>query len=79
MMKLSEQLNNFYNGETLIRKMMVLPEVKVGLERVQDRLIALMDIYKIYIPTMNTIEIYNRLYLSVLSSLDKKNTIEEVK
>ena len=79
MNKLSRQLNEFLSGEILLRKMVVLPEYNFEIERTQDRLVALLDIYKIYIPTLTTVEIYNRLYLAVLSSLEKKNTIEEVR
>ena len=79
MKELSYQLNEFLSGETLLKKMMVVPEYKDGLYRVQDRLVALMDIYKLFIPTLTNVDIYNRLYLSVLCSLEKKNTIEEVR
>ena len=79
MKELSYQLNEFLSGETLLKKMMVVPEYKDGLDRVQDRLVALMDIYKLFIPTLTNVDIYNRLYLSVLCSLEKKNTVEEVR
>ena len=79
MIELYNQLNEFLSGDTLLNKMTVIPQYRDGLERPQDRLIALMDIYKLFIPTLTTVDIYNRLYLSVLCSLEKKNTIEEVK
>ena len=79
MKELSYQLNEFLSGETLLKKMMVVPEYKDGLDIVQDRLVAIMDIYKLFIPTLTNVDIYNRLYLSVLCSLEKKNTIEEVR
>ena len=79
MKELSNQLNEFLSGEALLKKMMVVPEYKEGLDRVQDRLVALMDIYKLFIPTLTNVDIYNRLYLSVLCSLEKKNTVEEVR
>lgn len=79
MNNLSKQLNEFLSGEKLLKSMVVLPEYKSGLDSVQERLVALLDIYKLYVPALTTLEIYNRLYLSVLSALDKKNTIEEVR
>ena len=54
MKELSNQLNEFLSGEALLKKMMVVPEYKEGLDRVQDRLVALMDIYKLFIPTFLT-------------------------
>ena len=79
MNNLSKQLNEFLSGEKLLKSMVVLPEYKSGLDSVQERLVALLDIYKLYVPALTTLEIYNRLYLSVLSALDKKKTIEEVR
>lgn len=38
------------------------------------RLMALSDIYKIYLPSSMTTEIYSKVYLSMLRSLQKKNT-----
>ena len=78
-MELRDQLNEFLSGETLLKEMMVIPNYRYGLEKVQDRLVALLDIYKLFIPTLTIVDIYNRLYLSVLCSLEKKDSIEEVK
>ena len=39
-----------------------------------ERLIALSDIYDIYIPSEMTYEIYSKLYLALLNSLKKKST-----
>ena len=39
-----------------------------------ERLIALSDIYDIYIPSDMTYEIYSKLYLALLNSLKKKST-----
>ena len=72
-----KQLPPMLNDDWLIKELTVLPEYKSGLIEKGDRLTALLDIYKIYIPSSTTIDIYNRLYLSVLGSLEKKNTIIE--
>jgi len=74
---LSSQLNEYYSGEDLIEKLTVLPEYKDDVKTVPERLMALLDVYKIFIPTPTTIDIYNRLYLSLLNSLDKKNSLLE--
>ena len=38
------------------------------------RLVALSDLYKIYIPSFMSVEIYSKLYLSLIRSLNKKQT-----
>ena len=73
-----EQLNQYLSGETLIRALTVLPPYREGLESIPERLTALLDIYKIFIPSRSTPDIYNRLYLAILNSLEKKNTLLEV-
>ena len=41
---------------------------------VSIRLMKLSDIYKIYVPSVMTFEIYHKLYMSMLISLQKKET-----
>ena len=78
MNELKDQLNDYLVGPDLIRELTVLPNYKNDLVDTGDRLIALLDVYKLYLPTRSTIEIYNRLYLSLISSLEKKNSILNV-
>ena len=78
MIELKDQLNKYLVGPDLIRELTVLPNYKKDLVNTGDRLIALLDVYKLYIPTKSTVEIYNRLYLSLISSLEKKNSILNV-
>ena len=42
------------------------------------RLMKLSDIYKIYVPSVMTFEIYHKLYMSMLISLQKKETKETI-
>ncbi|SHN00768.1 AAA domain-containing protein [Anaerosporobacter mobilis DSM 15930] len=42
------------------------------------RLLALSDIYKIYIPSDMSIEIYGKLYLTMIRSLQKKQTTDAI-
>lgn len=77
MNNLSLQLNEYYSGKTLIKKLTVLPEYRDNVSTVPERLMALLDVYKIFVPNPTTVDIYNRLYLSLLNSLDKKNSILE--
>lgn len=61
-------------GQDLIAEMTVLPEYSSSIctEHEAVRLIALSDIYKIYLPSQMSVEIYSKLYLALLRSLQKK-------
>ncbi len=78
-MKLSKQLAPLLEDEKLNSALSVFPKIRPVTKSKAERLIALMDVYKMYIPNETTVEMYNRMYLSVLCSLEKKNTLEEVK
>lgn len=73
-----EQLNKYLSGDELIKALTALPPYREGLTDIPDRLTALLDIYKIFIPSRSTLDIYNRLYLALLNSLEKKSTLLEV-
>lgn len=75
---IKEQLNKYLSGDELIKALAVLPPYREGLTSIPDRLTALLDIYKIYIPNNSAADIYNRLYLALLNSLEKKNSLLEV-
>lgn len=75
---LKEQLNKYLSGDDLIKALTVLPPYREGLTDVTDRLTALLDIYKIFIPSKSTPDIYNRFYMAILNALEKKNTLSEV-
>ena len=73
-----EQLRPLLEGETLRKELTVLPEIKTSFRSKAERLIALLDIYKIFIPNDATIDVYTRLYLAVLNSLERKDTYDEI-
>ena len=77
MNNLVSQLNKYYSGPELLEQLKVLPPYRNDLTTIPERLMALLDVYKIFIPNQTTIDIYNRLYLSLINSLDKKNTLLE--
>ena len=79
MNNLISQLPPMLSGDDLADALRVLPVKVEGPMSQSERLVALMDVYKLYLPLPATIEIYNRLYLAVLSSLEKKGTLEETK
>ncbi|MCM1221698.1 MAG: TniB family NTP-binding protein [Lachnospiraceae bacterium] len=64
------------SGDELVSALEVLPEYDVSVinEDVPVRLTALSDLYRIYVPSSMSLEIYSKLYLSLLRSLQKKGT-----
>lgn len=68
-------------GEELIRAMTVLPAYNASMMNRTPavRLIALNDLYKMYIPSSMSLEIYSKLYLALLRSLQKKGTMDAVR
>ena len=70
-----KQLPEMLSGQELTSKMNMLPEYDKNIQEhgsMAERLIKLSDLYNIYIPSQMSIEIYNKLYLGILRSLQKK-------
>ena len=69
------QLAEMKMGKELISEMSVLPTYNDNIrsENQAVRLIALSDLYDIYLPSEMSTEIYSKLYLALLRSLQKKN------
>ena len=63
-------------GDELISALSIFPEYDTNIryESPAVRMMALSDIYNLYIPSQMSIEIYNKLYLSLIRSLQKKRT-----
>ncbi len=63
-------------GDALISALSVLPTYDDNIRSQNEavRLIALSDLYRVYIPSPMTTEIYSKLYLALLRSLQKKMT-----
>lgn len=81
MNELIRQMPEMYMSEELYQKLLYLPEYKEEMRKAKptERLMYLEDIYKIYIPNAMTIEIYSKVYLAILRSLQKKNSRAMVK
>ena len=64
------------SGDELRKALEVLPPYSESVqnEDAATRLMALSDLYQIYIPSTMTVEIYSKLYLALLRSLQKKST-----
>ena len=74
-------INPMLTGEELNNALRIIPEYDDSI-RTNDkstRLIALSELYNIYIPSRMSEEIYSKLYLALLRSLNKKNTINAVR
>ncbi len=68
-------------GKKLEDALMILPDYdpEIAFETEAVRLMALSDMYKIFVPTQMAKEIYTRMYLSLLRSLEKKESKIAVK
>lgn len=79
-MKPMNNLPEFLTGERLIDKLAQKPKYNESIinKSVAERLSQLSDLYSIYIPSKMSVEIYSKLYLSLLHSIQKKNTRESL-
>ena len=76
MNKIIDYLPKMKTGKELIQALEVLPvyDKQICNEDTVARLIALSDLYKIYIPSFMSVEIYSKLYLALIRSINKKQT-----
>lgn len=63
-------------GTELLSALEVLPDYDESIRDLDaaTRLMALSDLYKLYLPSQMSVEIYSKLYLALLRSLQKKQT-----
>ncbi len=71
-----EQLPPMKYGEPLYNALQILPPYaeEIRYAPPSERLIALSDLYKLYVPSAMSQEIYSKLYLALLRSLQKKDS-----
>lgn len=71
-----EHLPEMLSGQELVDALTLLPKYDDNIRNANPsmRLISLSDIYNIYLPSEMSVEIYNKLYLALLRSLNKKYT-----
>ena len=74
MQNIFNQLDPMKTGAELLSEMTVLPayDPNIRAQPSTVRLMALSDLYNIYIPSSMSVEIYSKLYLALLRSLQKK-------
>lgn len=70
------KLPEMKSGEELITALAVMPKYDESIRKQNQavRLVALSDLYQIYVPSQMSLEIYSKLYLALLRSLQKKCT-----
>lgn len=76
MMKAVSVMPKMLSGKDLVSALTILPAYDDGIRKENEavRLMALSDLYNIYLPSRMSMEIYSKLYLSLLRSLQKKRT-----
>lgn len=80
MIDVSKMRPKMLAGEELMKALTVLPQYDKGIRNRSEteRLIALNDLYNIYIPNAMSTEIYSKMYLALIRSLNKKFSKEAV-
>lgn len=81
MIDYSEFLPRMLFGEELKKALTILPDYDESVRKMDagSRLVALSDIYRIFVPNNATLEIYHKLYLLTASSMAKKGTVDTVR
>ena len=81
MSRVTDQISPMLAGKQLDEQLMVLPtfDSEMALKTASERLLALNDIYDLYYPGYMSREIYTKIYLALYRSLQKKETVNEVK
>ncbi|MCM1224421.1 MAG: TniB family NTP-binding protein [Lachnospiraceae bacterium] len=81
MKNLTEQMPKMMLGKELEAAMLSLPPYDPAICQADaaTRLVALNDIMGIYLPSQMSFEIYSKIYLAILHSLKKKQTIDAVR
>ena len=74
MIDFTKLLPSMKSGQELITALSIIPKYDESIcEQDQTaRLVALSDLYQIYIPSQMSLEIYSKLYLALLRSMQKK-------
>lgn len=81
MIDFTTKLPEMKSGNELISALSIIPEYDETIcqQNQAVRLVALSDLYQIYIPSQMSLEIYSKLYLALLRSMQKKGTQMAIK
>ena len=75
MNKVIKELPDMLSGDELQKAMSIIPKYDKQVQEygnMTERLLKLSDIYNIYIPSQMSAEIYSKLYLGIIRSMQKK-------
>ena len=75
MNKVIKKLPDMLSGDELQKAMSIIPKYDKQIQEygnMTERLLKLSDIYNIYIPSQMSAEIYSKLYLGIIRSMQKK-------
>lgn len=81
MIDFATKLPEMKSGNELISALSIIPEYDETIcqQNQAVRLMALSDLYQIYVPSQMSLEIYSKLYLALLRSMQKKGTQMAIK
>ena len=81
MIDFTTKLPDMKSGNELISALSIIPEYDETIcqQNQAVRLMALSDLYQIYIPSQMSLEIYSKLYLALFCSMQKKGTQMAIK
>lgn len=81
MIDFTNKLPEMKSGDNLISALSIIPEYdkNICMQNQAARLMALSDIYQLYVPSIMSVEIYNKLFLALLRSLQKKDSQMAIK
>lgn len=81
MIDLTSTLPEMKSGQELISALSIVPEYDESIRKANHptRLLALSDLYRIYFPSSMSVDIYNKLYLALFHSMQKKNSQMAIK
>lgn len=75
MNKVIKELPDMLSGKELEKAMSIIPKYDKQIQEdgnIAERLLKLSDLYSIYIPSQMSTEIYSKLYLGIIRSMQKK-------
>lgn len=78
---LLDNLTPMLSGKELTDALALLPDYDPAIRNADttDRLLGLSNIYNVYVPSRMSEEIYNKLYISLVHSLQKKDNLDAVR
>ena len=74
-MNLTDKMPPYYTDNELTKKLSVLPEIKSDDTSKQSRLLNLLSVYDLFIPTNMAREIYSTVYFALVRSLNRKSKL----